>query len=60
MLFNENGQRNYKDTFLDFMTEFLLEILTGFKIKNETFLDLNITKSNFNSNPGSNFNYSFV
>ena len=55
MLFNQNSGRNYKDTFLDFMTEFLFEILTGFKIKYETLMDLNLTKSTFNFNPGANF-----
>ena len=54
ILFN-NISRGYKDEFFYFMYEFLFQILTAFKIKNETLMDFNVSKGNYNSNPGSNF-----
>ena len=54
IIFNEKSSR-HKDVFFDFMSEFLFEYLTAFKIKYEPKMDFNITKSNFTSNPGNNF-----
>ena len=54
IIFNEKN-RNYKDLFYEFLNEFLFEYLTAYKIKNEPLMNFNLNKSNFNSNPGSNF-----
>ena len=54
ILFNEKSRR-YKDVFYDFLNEFLFQILTAFKIRYESLMEFNITKSNYNSNPGTNF-----
>jgi len=51
-IFNEKSSR-HKDVFFDFMSEFLFEYLTAFKIKYEPKMDFNI--ANFTSNPGKNF-----
>ena len=54
ILFN-NTSRGFKDDFFYFMYEFLFQILTAFKITNEKLMDFNVSKGNYNSNPGSNF-----
>ena len=54
ILFNEKSRR-YKDVFYDFLNEFLFQILTAFKIRYESLMEFNIAKSNYNSNPGTNF-----
>lgn len=51
-IFNEKSSR-HKDVFFDFMSEFLFEYLTAFKIKYEPKMDFNI--ANFTSNPSKNF-----
>ena len=51
-IFNEKNSR-HKDVFFDFMSEFLFEYLTAFKIKYEPKMDFNI--ANFTSNPSKNF-----
>ena len=50
-----NKSLGYKDEFFYFIYEFLFQILTAFKIKNETLMDFNVSKGTFNSNPASNF-----
>ena len=54
VIFDEKN-RNIKDLFYEFLNEFLFEFITVFKIKNEPLMNFNLSKSNFNSNPGSNF-----
>ena len=54
IVFNEKSRR-YKDIFFEFLSEFLFEYLTAFKIKIEPLMNFNLNKSNFTSNPGANF-----
>ena len=54
IIFN-NKNRNSKDIVFEFLNEFLFECLTAFKIQYEPKMDWNVSKSIFNSNPGSNF-----
>ena len=54
IIFNEKDTQN-KDICFNFLSEFLFEILTAFEIKSEALMNFNLNKSNFNSNPLSNF-----
>ena len=54
IVFNEKSRRS-KELFYEFLSEFLFEILTAFKIKYEPVMDFNINKPNFNSEPKKNF-----
>ena len=54
IVFNEKSRR-YKDIFFEFLSEFLFEYLTAFKIKIEPLMNFNLSKPNFTSNPGTNF-----
>ena len=54
IIFNEKS-RKHKEIFYEFLSEFLFEILTAFKIKYEPYMDFNLNKSNYNSEPKKNF-----